>query len=94
MEVDCTVPCFTLFKILNSCPRHQLKLSLLLQFDKNQIFELCMVLLSTSPYFFCFVILLLCALVRTTRCIFLLMMIFIQVNLIKSNDKFFFRITL
>ncbi len=80
MEMDCSVPCFILFKILNSCPKHQLKIPEIFQLDKNQIFELCMVLLSTSPYFFCFMILILTALKRTTRCIFILMMIFIQVN--------------
>ena len=79
MVIDCTVPCFTLFKILNSCPKHELKIFQILSFDKSQIFELCMVLLSTSPYFFCFVTLLLCATIRTTRCIFILMMIVIQV---------------
>jgi len=81
MEINCSVPCFILFKILNSCPKIELKISQILLLDKSQIFELCMVLLSTSPYFFCFMILLLCAIVKTTRCIFLLMMIFIQVKL-------------
>lgn len=79
MEINCKVPCFFIFKILNSCPTKELKFKELITFDSRQIFELFMVLLSTSPYFFCFVLLLLCALIRTTRSIFMLLMIFVQV---------------
>ena len=87
MEINCSVPCFTIFKILNSCPKNELKFSEIIKFELSQIFELIMVALSTSPYFFCFLILLFCATVRTTRCIFLLMMIFIQVKIFFKNNK-------
>jgi hypothetical protein len=78
-SINCSVPCLTLLNILNSCPSKELNLWEILNLNFSQIFELLMIVFSISPYFICFIIIILCAIQRTTRCVFILLMIFIEV---------------
>jgi hypothetical protein len=75
----CAIPCFTLLNLMNSCPSKELNFQKILHLNHNQIFELLMIILSISPYPICFIIIITCALKRTTRCFFILLMIFIEV---------------
>lgn len=77
-NIDCSVPCFTILNLLNSCPKKKLILKDIFFLNPSQIFEIFMIVLSISPYFICFLLLILTALIRTTRCFFLLLMIFIE----------------
>lgn len=86
MSIDCSVPCNIIFRFLNSCPTKILNLKSILQFSYEQLFELAMVLLSVSPYFFGILLIIICLLKRTNRSIFILAMILIEV---RNNNKSF-----
>jgi hypothetical protein len=75
MDIDCSVPCPVFIKMLNSCPSKPINL-----FDLNieTYFEVLMVLLSMSPYFISFILLLSASYYKTTRSVFLFIMIFGQ----------------
>jgi hypothetical protein len=75
MEIDCSILCPTFLKMLNSCPSKNINL---LEINKDNMFEIVMVLLSVSPYVLCFLILLSVLTFRTTRSVIILMMIFGQ----------------
>lgn len=87
MVLDCSVPCHPIVKILNSCPNKPINLS---NPSSGDIHEIIMVFLSMSPYFISFGTLLVTTYFRTTRSIFILMMVFLQnflTEVMKNNLK-------
>lgn len=87
-SIDCTIPCFQIFRMFNSCPTKIINYSN--PFNSRDIHEIAMVLLSVSPYPTSFLLLTAGAYFRTTRSILILMMIFIQnflVEILKNNLK-------
>ena len=77
IEPDCTVYCPMVIKILNSCPSRIITLNPS-QMSNEDVFEIFMVLLSTSPYLLSFLILISTTYFRTARGSVILMMIFFQ----------------
>ena len=78
-EIDCSVYCPILFKILNSCPSKEIiSFSNLNQIPREVLYEVLAVLFSISPYFLSFIILANTIYYRTSRSVVIMMMIFIQ----------------
>jgi hypothetical protein len=75
-KIDCDVSCPILIKVLNSCPSRNIDY---FSFANEDLLELSMVLLSTTPYFLSFIFLLSTMYYRTTRSVVIIMMIFLQV---------------
>jgi len=89
MVIDCSVPCFIIFRKLNSCPTKMLDYKSILQFSYDQIFELTMVLLSVLPYLFGILLLIICLIKRTNRSLFIFSMNLIEVKYNFINIIFF-----
>jgi len=77
MNIDCSIYCPTFLKMLNSCPSIHLPLSHEI-FGSEKLFEIFMVLLSTSPYVTSFLFVISSTYFKTTRSVMVLLMIFIQ----------------
>jgi hypothetical protein len=75
-KIDCDVNCPIFIKVLNSCPSKNIEI---FGFTNDDLFEMAMVVLSTSPYILSFMFLLSTMYYRTTRSVIIIMMIFIQV---------------
>lgn len=87
-SIDCTIPCFQLLRMFNSCPTR--KINYTRPFNSKDIHEILMVIFSLSPYPISFLLLTAGTYFRTTRSILILMMIFIQnflVEILKNNLK-------
>ncbi len=76
MEIDCSVPCPFYLKTLNSCPSRHISDNSI--YSQENFFEIAMVVLSTSPYFTSFIMLISVCIFRTTRGVLLMMMVFMQ----------------
>ncbi len=76
-KIDCDVSCPIFIRVLNSCPTKNID-----PFNptSEDLFELLMVMLSTSPYIISFILFISTMYLRTTRCVLVVMMIFIEVN--------------
>lgn len=77
MEIDCSVWCPMFLKMLNSCPSRNFKLGIT-EMTQDDLFEIGMVCLSTTPYLCSFLFLIATTYFKTTRAAVVLVMIFFQ----------------
>lgn len=75
-KIDCNISCPILLRVLNSCPTRNIDP---FNITIDDIFELFMVILSTSPYIISFFLILSTIYFRTTKSVLVVMMIFIEV---------------
>ncbi|MCQ2816061.1 MAG: phosphatase PAP2 family protein, partial [archaeon] len=86
-NINCSIPCNAFLLTLSSCPTKEINYSSL---NKEDIFEIMMMIFSSLPYFISLFCLLICSYKKTTRTVFILILIYIQnfiLEILKNNIR-------